>query len=411
MEIWKLVMGVAVGSVSVPAPAQGILSYNTGTLATPVYTPVIAGQIIDNYDPARLVFDPVDGVVNMTFTYASVDEAGKVDPTPATVSMSFNAANVTITGKVYNDRNGSTAGTSNNGIAIAANPAGADVGTDSKFGTTQADIYAVLVGANGVALQASVVVDANGNYTFTGVSPSTQVKVVLSATPVLLGATPTGTAPTGWVGTSPKITAEFNTGLFPITSTTNDVDFGIRQKAKLVLLKRITKVNGATTNPNDGTVLSNVVTDAGVTIAPGAATSADGFNSVGNWKQDYVLGNTRAGLVKPNDTIEYTVYFLNNQGSDAQSVKLCDPIKGAQDFLPNSISLQLGTSAATPLPDSNSYSNANPPTDCFADSATSLGAPNGGVRIPLGTAVSGATGVATPSASYGKFSFTTRVKP
>lgn len=386
---------------TIPLAAQGILYYNTGTTAAPVYTPVTAGQTITNYDPTKLTFDPVDGVVAMSFTYASVDAAGKVDPTPATASMNFTATPVTFSGRVYNDRDGLTTGTSNNGPTISANPTAgtADVGTDSKFGTTQTAVNAVLVDANGVALQASVVVAADGSYSFSNVPPSTNVRVVLSATAVASGATPTATAPTGWVGTAPKTTATINTGLYPITSGTNDVDFGIRQKAKLVLLKRITKINGLTTNPNDSTK-----------VLTGSMSSTDAFNGVGNWPTPYVVGSTNAGAVKPGDTIEYTIYFLNNQGSDATGVKICDPIRGAQDFQSGTISLTLGNGPATSLDDSYSYGGTIP-LDCNASNATSSGAANGGVRIPLTVAVPGATGVGAPTTSYGKFSFTTKVKP
>ena len=386
--------------VTIPTPAQGILYYN-GVAVT-------AGQTIANYDPTKLKFDPVDGVVNMSFTYAAIDAAGKEDPTPATATMAFNATPVTISGKVWNDKDNS-AGTTNKGTTISS---GGDVGTDAVFGTTQIKVNAVLVDATtGVALLASVPVAADGSYSFTGVPASTNVKVVISATAVALSATPTPSVPTGWVATSPQSTAAFNTGLLPITSTTNDVDFGIRQKAKLVLLKRITKINGQTTNPNDGTVLNGATTDA--------------FNAgVSNWPTNFLFGTTNAGKIKPTDTIEYTVYFLNNQGTDATTVKMCDPIRGGQEYVSSTIQLQLGNGAATAQTDAadsidsaHSYSAGNTPANCNAAAATSTGADSGGVAIGIPNvdaplpAIPGATGVGTPTQSYGLFRFTTKVKP
>jgi hypothetical protein len=392
--------------VTIPAAAQGVLYYNN--------VAVTANQTITNYDPTKLTFDPVDGVVTMSFTYASVDAASKADPTPATATMSFDATPVTLTGKVYNDRNGLTTGTSNNGTTIATNPAGADIGTDAVFGTSQTPVNAVLVNAtNGLALQASVVVAADGSYTFSNVPPSTDVKVVLSATAVALGATPTAAAPAGWVATAPTTTGTINTGLYPVTSSTNDIDFGIRQKAKLVLLKRITKINGLTTNPNDGTTVLN-------------GTTTDNHNNLGvgnNWPTNFLFGVTNAGPVKPGDTIEYTIYFMNNQGSDANSVKICDPIKGSQDYMANSMTLQFGNGAAAAQTDiadtadyAHSYTGASP-TNCNAANTTAIGAANGGIAIGIPgqdkvlDPILGATGVGTPSQSYGLFRFTTKVKP
>ena len=386
--------------VTLPDPATGVLYYN-GVAVT-------VGQIIPTYDPTKLKFDPVDGSVTMSFTYAAIDAAGKEDPTPATATITFNATPVNITGKVWNDKDNS-AGTTNKGTTISS---GGDVGTDAVFGTTQTKVNAVLVDATtGVALLASVPVAADGSYSFTGVPPSTNVKIVLSATAVAVGATPTPSVPTGWVASSPQSTAAFNTGLLPITSTTNDIDFGIRQKAKLVMLKRITAINGATTNPNDGTVLNGTTTDT--------------FNTgVSNWPTNFLKGTTNAGKVKPNDTIEYTVYFLNNQGTDATTVKMCDPIRGGQDYVPSTIKLQLGNGAATAQTDAadsidsaHSYPAGNTPTNCNAAAATSTGADSGGIAIGIPNvdaplpAIPGATGVGTPTQSYGLFRFTTKVKP
>jgi uncharacterized repeat protein (TIGR01451 family) len=62
-------------------PTNGTLSYN-GTAVT-------AGQVINNYDPTKLMIDPNDGAITVSFTYAAIDAAGKEDPTPATVTMPF----------------------------------------------------------------------------------------------------------------------------------------------------------------------------------------------------------------------------------------------------------------------------------------------------------------------------------
>jgi hypothetical protein len=309
---------------------------------------------------------------------------------------------ISISGKVWNDRDASAnntfTGINNNG----------EVGTNAVFGTTIVPVNAILVNVTTGNVLATQVVAADGTYSFASVPANTNVKIILSPTAGTVNSPPpTAAAPVGWVGTSPTDSGSFNTGFTPIT----DKDFGIRQKAKLVLLKRITKINGQPTNPNDGTVLNAPTTD----------TSNPGVN---NWPSNYLFGTTNAGKIKPNDTIEYTVYFLNNQGSDA-TVRLCDPIRGSQDYVPNTIQLQLGnavaataqTDAPSTADNSHSYSTGNAPTNCNAAAVTSTGADNGGIAIGIPSvdatlpAILGATGSGTPTTSYGLFRFTTKVKP
>jgi uncharacterized repeat protein (TIGR01451 family) len=288
---------------------------------------------------------------------------------------------------------------------------GTEGGTNAVFGTTTTPVQAILVNPTTGLVIGTQTLATNGLYSFANVPSNTDVKVILSDTAGTLGATPpTAKVSTGWVNTSPVDSGTFNSGVNPITQ-----DFGIRQKAKLVLLKRITKINGLTTNPNDGTVLTGATPDT--------------FNNVANWPDNYLVGKVDAGLVKPNDTIEYTIYFLNNQGADVTNVKLCDPIQGNQDYVPNTIEFNLGGngSAATDIHltdviDSADRANAYPangaPTDCNVV-ATSNTAPGIAIAItgsattnqPAQTAVPGATGVGLPEASYGLFRFITKIKP
>jgi hypothetical protein len=384
------------------ATTQGVLYYN-GVAVT-------AGQTIASYNPTKLTFDPVDGPVSMSFTFAAIDAAGQQDPnTTTTATMAFNVTTLTISGTVWNDKNNSA-----NNSFTNINDNG-ETGTNAVFGTTTTPITALLVNADTGKVMASQQVKPDGTYSFTGVTANTNVQVILSATLLAPNATApaVGDVPTGWVKTSPLQAPSFNTGL-----VSSIQDFGIRQKAKLILVKRITKINGATVNPNDNTDLTG--------------STPDTFNNVGNWPANYLVGGVNAGLVKPNDTIEYTVYFLNNQGANANIVKICDPIRGTQDYVPNSLKLNLSvtgsatsdtslTDAADTADRADVYGAGNPPTDCNAGAATSAGADNGGVAIgitgaattnqPAQTSVPGATGVGAPATSYGLFRFTTKVKP
>jgi hypothetical protein len=92
----------------------------------------------------------------------------------------------------------------------------------------------------------------------------------------------------------------------------------------LLLVKRITAINSnSSQNPNDGTVLNVFVEDSGTT---------DDNNA--NWpeRNTYLRGAINGGLIKPNDEIEYTVYFLNTQ-NNAQTVTACDLVPDHQTFV------------------------------------------------------------------------------
>jgi parallel beta-helix repeat protein len=213
--------------------------------------------------------------------------------------------------------------------------------------------------------------------------------------------------------------------------------------AKVILVKRITKIDGLTTNPNDSTKILTAVLDS-------TATSNDDLGK--KWPSGYLKGLVDAGKVKPNNTIEYTIYYLNEGNADASALKICDPIRGSQKYVPGTMKLSVGGAAAIGLSDAistgdlaNTYGAAalptvvTAPTDCNisatnlttnlakdADgnvitnaSGNVLSTDNGGVAIQLVgingtsnlTAIPGATGTVIPPNSYGAFTFTTRVNP
>lgn len=61
-------------------PLNGTLYYNNN--------PVSNGDVITNYDPAKLKLDPSDGPISVTFTYSERDAAGQDSP-PALVTIPF----------------------------------------------------------------------------------------------------------------------------------------------------------------------------------------------------------------------------------------------------------------------------------------------------------------------------------
>jgi GEVED domain len=202
-----------------------------------------------------------------------------------------------------------------------------------------------------------------------------------------------------------------------------DYTLTINLKASVLLVKRITAINGLTTNPNDGTVLT--------TVTNSAATTND--DPTKRWPVGYLQGAVNAGVIKPGDTIDYTIYYLNDDGATTTSLKICDPIKGRQTYVANSLKLlpggatnPTGIIALTDATDltidrANSYLAGAAPIDCNATNSTILGTDRGGVAIQfIGSAASNqpnlpnipaATAVGNPVTSYGWFRFTTKVEP
>jgi hypothetical protein len=168
-----------------------------------------------------ITVDPVNGNVNVVISYATIDNAGKEDPTPGSVTLPF--VSVDISGNVFNDVNGLT-----NNIVDGT-------GTGLPSGT---QLYANLLDAAGTTVIATVPVNADGTYQFTGVPGNTTYNVQISTnqgTPTQ--PTPVTTLPTNWVNTGENLGAGTGNdgtvnGLLPVTVTNINVtnaNFGIEQ--------------------------------------------------------------------------------------------------------------------------------------------------------------------------------------
>ncbi len=392
----------------------------------------------DNADPSTIVGEAPGIPVNGDSTFHRQEASATqhvivVDPSAYTIS-----------GTVWDDRNRSANGTFNNIFNTG------ELGTNAVFGTNITPINVILVDTTtGLVIgNKTLALTDNGAYSFPGIPGITDVKIFLSDTPGVVGSAPP-VAPTtpgattisslGWTGTSPT-TISFRTGL-----ADKNLDFGIIQKPKLVLVKRITGMKKSTDlitdpmrriNPNDGTVLDAYVNE----------TANPDDDPTMNWPIPVVtnlLGAVDGGRVAPGDTLEYTIYFLNNQGADATNVKLCDPILSSQTFNPsgygvgNDMQLQIGTDAVinltaldNPVVDrAYAYPANSAPTTCNITGATNLAAP--GVEIDLTGAASAnqpalpaipgaighgiasttsTSGVANTTLPYGLFRFTTTVQ-
>jgi uncharacterized repeat protein (TIGR01451 family) len=314
--------------------------------------------------------------------------------------------NPSIFGTVWNDTNGSAANTFNNIFTSGE--------TGTNTGTT---FYALLVNSTGNVVE-SQVISSNGTYAFSGLNPSqTGLSIRLSTTAGNVGsAAPAASIPTNWKNTSPTTLGTFNLATIDI----NNNDFGLSLPAGTILVKRITAINGQQVNPYDKTALDKV------------EDSIDTTNDdpTRKWPVSYIKGAINGGQIRPGDTIEYTVYYLNDSGADTKDLNICDPIRGKQTYVTGSIKMLPGGSTnAISLTDdvdlstdrASYYLAGATPTNCNANNSTISGRDNGGIAIQItGTGSSiqpdlpvipAATNSGTPASSYGSFKFTTKIDP
>jgi hypothetical protein len=328
---------------------------------------------------------------------------------------------VAISGKVWNDVDGSGRG----GFNLITTPPG-EVGTNANSG-----LYVVLVdGSSTPKVIGSTAVLADGTYSFPDVARNqTGLTIRLSDTPGTVNSTtiPPLTVPTGWKSTAPKLIPAFDVA----TADIPNQDFGIVQPANVILIKRITAIKPTgtttwirTTNPNDATPLNTIVHNP-LDLANNDTNS--------NWPNaTYLVGAYNAGKIQPGDELEYTIYYLNSQGANANTLKICDPICGKQTYTANSMQLFLGgastsislTDAVDGVDRANSYLADAAPTDCNVgniEASLKAARDNGGVAIQLvGTGattqpdlpfIPGATTPGILANAYGWFRFTTKVDP
>jgi uncharacterized repeat protein (TIGR01451 family) len=190
--------------------------------------------------------------------------------------------------------------------------------------------------------------------------------------------------------------------------------------AKVLFVKRITAINGTAINFYEDDTTSIHQTDDN---HPGWPTPPNADPAKGAAISSFLKGKINAGIVKPGDTIEYTVYFLNAGGYNATNVKLCDRITGEQQFQSVSgITLRQEDTLSTPL---TSIADADRGTFFATSSSTATGCnfkatpatDNGAVAVditgasgPAWATLKGSTGPGS-SLSFGYVRFITKVDP
>ena len=113
----------------------------------------------------------------------------------------------------------------------------------------------------------------------------------------------------------------------------------------VLLVKRITAINGDSTNTNDPdnpVLLNQYEEDSSYpyddNVLEGSASPPDTDqwpNTTANTASTFLIGARDGGITRPDDEIEYTIYFLSAGDRSAENVTFCDRIPDGQTFIPD----------------------------------------------------------------------------
>jgi uncharacterized repeat protein (TIGR01451 family) len=180
----------------------------------------------------------------------------------------------------------------------------------------------------------------------------------------------------------------------------NDVFAKVRIPANLVLVKRITAINGSP--------IATIVDDP---------NTLD--DNVPAWPAGYLKGVINGGVVKPGDELEYTIYYLSDGDSPVTNAMLCDLVPTNVRYLPTGFNTGTGADRGIKLDRSTSSSTLTGIADSDAGTFFLAGstpnatcsAPNqnGAVTIQLGNVTQSGYG-GNPAQAYGLMRFRTKVK-
>ena len=136
----------------------------------------------------------------------------------------------------------------------------------------------------------------------------------------------------------------------PNTDNNEDDDENLIGLPNVLLVKRITAINGGTQTVNGNSDLAGYVDETDNPYDDNVITLADPVDDddpkkdTENWPDDnsngqpdeFLIGGVFGGKVKPDDELEYTVYFLSSGDDTAKQVLFCDRIPENVSFIPNS---------------------------------------------------------------------------
>lgn len=225
-----------------------------------------------------------------------------------------------------------------------------------------------------------------------------------------------------------------------IAGSIDPTNITVISNPQVLLVKRITAINGSSIT-RDGTNLASYEDDPAnpyddndnappTTTYPQLATNKWPA-TISHTSSDFLLGAINGGTIKPNDSIEYTIYFLSTGDSPANNVLLCDRVPSNVTFIPtafnsyvdksnNSVNESRGILALingvkasyTNVADGDAiryFLPGSDPKDVYPKINCGGKNDNGAVVINLGS-LPNATTPATPAGSYGFVRFQGRVK-
>jgi uncharacterized repeat protein (TIGR01451 family) len=307
--------------------------------------------------------------------------------------------------------------------AAQANPGGMmSVQVPTLAGTDPED------GALGSGQRFKVVtLPTNATLTYNS-APVTAGQVIITYNPTLLKLDPID----GAITVSFTYAAIDAAGQADLTPATVTMPFTV--SPVVLLVKRITAINGGTTtlNGDDLAVYKNEPSnlyDDNILDTP-APTPLD----TTKWldPSTFLIGGINGGTIKPGDELEYTIYFLSSGDSPAKNVLFCDRVPTNVTFLPTAFNsftnqatgglpgsdrgiLWLHTGATESLtnvadedvaqyfPPGTDPSSAYPKVNCGGANT------NGAVVVNLGN-LPNATAPGIPAGSYGFVRFRGKVK-
>jgi uncharacterized repeat protein (TIGR01451 family) len=130
------------------------------------------------------------------------------------------------------------------------------------------------------------------------------------------------------------------------SSTGEDVTVG--GPPNLLLVKRITRINNSQTSSGGDNLAAYNNTaspydDNTDDTPPFAGEPNPNQDDTTNWPDadnngqpdDFLIGGTNGGNVRPDDEVEYTIYFLSAGNNTANNVQMCDRVPQNQTFVPD----------------------------------------------------------------------------
>ncbi|RUT01784.1 hypothetical protein DSM106972_064070 [Dulcicalothrix desertica PCC 7102] len=368
---------------------------------------------------------------NGTYTFTNITNGSykiQVDTTDTDIAARLilgtnNNLPVTVSGSAVNNQNfGFYPTYTVSGTVYEDSDRGDDF--DGGEPTLPANITVKLLDGTGTII-AITNTNTSGQYSFTGMTSGNYIiQVDTNDSDIPAGLT---------LGTANSLSVNVSAS----SVTNQNFGFDAPSNPNVLLIKRITAVNGLTST-KDGDDLAkykdentNPYDDNNVSIINPTPTTSEDTNK---WPSinTFLVGGTNGGNVRPNDEIEYTIYYLSTGDTTANNVLICDRVPDNATFIPtafnnfptkNTSGLPSGdrgiiwqyngaTESLTNISDGDTAEYLSPGIDPMikypgikCDGSNT----NGAIVVKLGN-LPNATAPGIPASSYGFIRFRGRVK-